>query len=43
MQQPDKRRYSVRAFLVAGVIGAITLLGSQQGLPPVPVRQMWSF
>ena len=32
MQQPDKRRYSVRAFLVAGVIGAITLLGSQQGV-----------
>ena len=28
----DKRRYSVRAFLVAGVIGAITLLGSQQGV-----------
>ena len=32
MQQHDKRRYSVRAFLVAGVIGAITLLGSQQGV-----------
>ena len=32
MQQHDKRRYSVRDFLVTGVIGIITLLGSQQGV-----------
>ncbi|MDG2272914.1 MAG: hypothetical protein P8L39_11460, partial [Halioglobus sp.] len=32
MQQHDKRRYSVKDFLVTGVIGIITLLGSQQGV-----------
>ena len=32
MQQHDKRRYSVRASLVAGVTGAIILLSTQQGV-----------